>query len=229
MAFANVFIEEIYPSSPSNLVVAFTVQTSTGQLLVSEKVNATSTGRGLGQIAAAVKAQVIAWAATPAGGSLTLQSAEVWICGLSDDQITGTRVAADAVTSSAAFADVPNLQFVLAPNAHYRFTFVGAYTAAASTTGLQLSVNGPANPTFMRAVGKIHTAASTVFGSAIGAYDAPIAALASGAAVALPFEITGTISTGAAGGIFSLRFRTEINASAVTILRGSFGELVSIG
>lgn len=227
MAFVNVYVDTIGSVTPTDLKVSYIATNSLGQVFVSA-LSFAGTGRGLSQLATALRQAVIAWAATPAGGSVTIKPQDVWICSLADDQITGARVSADAPTSNPAFIDVPDLQFVLAPNAHYKFSFTGAYTTAAATTGLQLSVNGPASPLFMRAVSIIYTAVGTPFAGAIGAYDSPIAALNSGGATALPFKLEGTISTGAAGGPFSLRFRTEVNASAVTILRGSFGELVAV-
>jgi hypothetical protein len=45
----------------------------------------------------------------------------------------------------------------------------------------------------------------------------------------LPFFVTGNISTGPAGGILTLRGRSEIAGSAVTIKRGSFGTLWKVG
>jgi hypothetical protein len=183
----------------------------------------------LAQLASVVKAQVIAFAASADGGSITLTPPQVLVIGLGDDQITGVRKVSDDATSSTAFTDVPGLTFTLSPNSNYKFAFRGGYTSALTTTALQLSVNGPANPNFMRAVGEIYTAPTAPFGFALGAYDATANPGSGGGATALPFEVEGTISTGATGGAFALRFRSEVNASAVTILRGSFGELVGVG
>lgn len=177
------------------------------------------------QSIAKIREAVIAWAATK---SITLSPSEVWIAGLTDEQVTGVRKAADDATQSTSFSDVPGLSFQLAANSHYKFEFDGAYTAAAGTTGLQLSVNGPTNPNFIRFTGQIFTAAGTILSGAGGAYDAAIAATASGGATPLPFRVVGSISTGNTAGAFSLRFRTEINNSAVTILRGSIGTLTAV-
>lgn len=228
MAFVNIFIQEIVPTNAATIRVIFLAQTSLGNLLINDAMDIDGTGRGLAQISSALKARVITWAATSAGGSLTLKPSDIWICGVSDDQLAGVRKSIDAATTSGSFVDVPEMAFTLAANAHYKFTFKGAYTAALATTGLQLSVNGPASPTFMRAVGEIYTTTIAPFVGAIAAYDVAIAATASGGATALPFELTGTISTGAAGGAFALRFRSEVAGSAVTILRGSFGELITV-
>lgn len=183
----------------------------------------------LSKIGDAIRAKVIAWAALPQTGLVTLTPSSVQLLGIVDDQITGVRKVADDVTSSLNFADVPGLVFQLAPNSHYKFKFKGAYTTAVATTALQLSVNGPANPSFMRAVAELFTTPSSVFGFAIGAYDATVNPATGAGATPLPFELEGTISTGNAGGALALRYRSEVNGSAVTILRGSFGELISVG
>lgn len=225
MAFANIYIDTVGPTTATDLEVRYIATNSAGKVLPNGVLSFPGTGRAISQLFSALKAQVIAWAATVPGGSIVLGPQDVWIA---DDQITGVRVAADQATSNPAFIDVPGMQFPLAPSSHYKFSYTGAYTTAAATTGLQLSVNGPASPLFMRAVCMIATAVGTPFYGAIGAYDAPVAALNSGGATALPFKLEGTISTNAAGGAFTLRFRTEVNGSAVTILRGSFGELVAV-
>lgn len=227
MAFVNVFPDEIINTSATDFRVVYSARNSLGQVLAGS-LQVSGTNRAISQVIAALKAQVIAWAATPAGGSMTIAPQDVWICGFADDQTTGVRVAADQATSNPAFIDVPGMQFPVAPNSNYEFIFKGAYTAASATTGLQLSVNGPASPTFMRAIGTIFSSTTAPLVGAIGAYDAPIAGTASGGATALPFELAGTLSTGAAGGTLSLRFRTEVNGSAVTILRGSWGKLTGV-
>lgn len=144
-------------------------------------------------------------------------------------EIVGVRKKLDQAVTATSFANCTDLLFALEPNRHYKFSFIGAYTAALATTGLQLSVNGPASPAFLAFVGQIHTAAAAVFGGVGGAYDVAIAATASGGATPLPFRIEGSISTGPAGGALQLRMRSEVNASAVTILRGSVGELIAVG
>lgn len=140
----------------------------------------------------------------------------------------GKRLSADASTTSGSFVNVSGLSFLLAPNTHYRFRFVGAYTTAAAATGMQLSVNGPASPAFVRFVGQIATSAAGVLNGVGAAYDAAIAATAGPGATAMPFRLEGTISTGAAGGAFTLRVRSETAGQAVTVLHGSFAELSAV-
>lgn len=183
----------------------------------------------MSQLAATVKAQVIAYAASVAGGQVSLTPPQVIIAGWGDDQITGARKASDSSTTSTAFSDVPGLSVLLAPSSHYKFKFKGAYTTAVNTTALQLSVNGPASPIMMRAGGIIYTTPTAPFVFPIAAYDATANPATGAGASALLFEVEGTISTNSAGGPLALRFRSEVNASAVTILTGSFVELVAVG
>jgi len=139
------------------------------------------------------------------------------------------RLSANRQTTSNALSDVAGLEFQLKPNTHYSFAFVGAYTAVGATTGISLAVNGPASPSLVRVVGCIAESATTTRNGATGAYNTAIAGLASGGATAMTFWIDGNISTGAAGGTFILRFASETNGNAVTILSGSMGELKEIG
>lgn len=144
-------------------------------------------------------------------------------------RITPVRIGVDRVNSTVNLADVTGLSFQLAANSHYAFSFIGAYTAAAGTTGLQLAVNGPASPALIRMVATIAESATATRQGAAGAYDTPVNGTASGGATALPFYIDGNISTGATAGMFTLRFRSEVGGSAVTILSGSYGLLYGIG
>jgi hypothetical protein len=146
-------------------------------------------------------------------------------------QLVGsTRVGQDRSTTSASYVDVPDMQFELLPNSHYNFEFKGAYTAAAATTGAQLAVSGPSLAGGFLAVGfEIYTSATAVLAAVAAAYDVGVLGTASGGAQALPFFVSGNISTGPAGGVLSLRGRTEVAGSAVTIKRGSFGVLWKVG
>jgi hypothetical protein len=141
-----------------------------------------------------------------------------------------TRVSQDRSTTSSAYVDVPDMQFDLSPNSHYNFEFNGAYTAAAGTTGAHLAVSGPSLAGGFLAVGfEIYTSPTAVLAAVSSAYDVGVNGGASGGVTPLPFFVTGNISTGPAGGILTLRGRSEIAGSAVTIKRGSFGTLWKVG
>ncbi len=220
---AVVSIRNIVLASDNSIAVEFTAIGAWGQSL-ADTATVSLTG-SLGQIAGQIKTRVIQWAS---GLGVTLAPSQVWLGGLVDDQVSGVRKVSDDTTQSTSFSDVPGLQFQLEPNSHYKFDFDGGYTAVGATTGLQLSVNGPAAPDVIRFTGWLATSATATFNGAGGAYDAAIAATASGGATALPFGLVGSISTGTAGGAFGLRFRSETNGNAVTILRGSIGTLTAV-
>jgi len=180
-------------------------------------------GASAPQIAAA-DAALAAFDWSPAADAAFAQQQATKVIG----STLGARLGADLLTTSASFVDVPALSFLLAPNTHYRFRFLGAYTTAAAATGIQLSVNGPASPAFVRFLGQIMTSAAVPLAGAGGAYDVAIAATAGPGATAMPFWVEGTISTGAAGGAFTLRVRSETAGQAVTVLRGSIAECAAV-
>jgi hypothetical protein len=138
-------------------------------------------------------------------------------------------VKADRSTASAAYVDIPDLAFQLDPNTTYAFDFLGAYTAAAATTGVQLALNGPASPAVFGATFEVYTGAAAVLAAVAGAYDAGVNGTASGGATPLPFRVSGVIKTGASGGALTLRGRSEAAGSAVTVKQGSYGRLFKAG
>jgi hypothetical protein len=158
----------------------------------------------------------------------SLKWSDITVLGAADSDLI-IRKKSDQAFSTVNFADVTDLSVSLAASSQYKFRFSGAYIAAASGTGLQISVNGPASPSFIRFVGQIATSNIAVTYGAGAAYDVGINGTASGGATPLPFTLEGTIDTGIAGGIFTLRARSEVAASAVTILRGSVFELSVAG
>ncbi len=144
------------------------------------------------------------------------------------DLVKSTRKEADQSNSSNVnFADVTGLSFPVAANKVYDFDFTIYFTTAAAQTGLVLSVNGPSSPVAVRysaQIGESATAWRTVVQTA---YDQPVTGTTSTAGTALVAHVRGTIQTNSAGGTLVVRFRSEVNGSAVTILRGSVGSLRS--
>jgi hypothetical protein len=143
-------------------------------------------------------------------------------------RINPVRLTANRVNSTNVLADVADMAFQLKPNTNYIFSFTGAYTAAAATTGLSIAINGPTSPTVFRLIGCIAESATTTRQGAASAYNTALTGTASGAATALPFWVEGNITTGANAGVLQLRFASEVNGSAVTILAGSWGELKAV-
>lgn len=134
---------------------------------------------------------------------------------------TIARKSADQASTSTTFADVTGLTFSINAGTTYSIECNLSYLTAATTTALQVSLNGPAAPTAVRFTVETSTSATARHNASQNAYEAntnPASALTT----ALPARVAGTIENGANAGILALRMRTEVNASSVTIQRGSF-------
>lgn len=124
-----------------------------------------------------------------------------------------------------AWQNVTGLEWPLLANKHYAFSFDGAYTTAAATTGLQLAITGPTSPTALAFNIEIAESVTAWRSASVSAYDTGGLGTGSAAATPLPFHVAGTISTGANTGTLQLRFRSEVNGSQVTIGALSYSEL----
>lgn len=133
------------------------------------------------------------------------------------------RVTGNVANSTVNFADVTGLTMAVTSGATYRFHCPLSYTTAATTTALQLAVNGPAMTALdyevLTATGAtaIHAASQTVV-------DTVTNPATGGAATRLPVRISGSFIP-SANGTFAVRLRSEVNASAVTVLRGGWCEV----
>ncbi len=143
-------------------------------------------------------------------------------------RVTPVRLAATRTSSVIALADVVGMSFPLRANSNYIYSFTGAYTAALATTGIRLAINGPASPSLVRMLATVAESVTANRTLAASAYDTPLIGINSGGATPLPFWVEGNISTGPNAGFLTLRFGSEIAASAVDILAGSWGELKAV-
>jgi hypothetical protein len=129
-------------------------------------------------------------------------------------------VAADRQSTSTSFADVTSLTMAVAATTRYEFNCVLTHTTAINTTALQVAMNGPTQ-TSLRYTVRTATTATAVHQATQTAYDTNTNPATGAAAVPLPVEIRGQILTNASGTL-AVRFRTEVAASAVNILAGSY-------
>jgi len=147
------------------------------------------------------------WATPPGGGSGPLV----------------VRKAADQANSTTAFADVTmSAVMPMLASTSYSVECHLSYTTAATTTALQLALVGPASPTAMRYTVEMSTTATARHNASQNAYDVNTNPATGGGATALPAMLTGTVENGGTPGNLTLRFRSEVSTSAVTIQRGSF-------
>jgi hypothetical protein len=131
------------------------------------------------------------------------------------------RKSADQASTSTTFADVTGLTFSINASTTYSIVCELSYLTAATTTALQIALNGPASPTALRYTVQTATSATAMHNASQSAYDT-VTNAASALTTALPVRLTGTVENGPNAGTLALRMRTEVAASSVTIQRGSW-------
>lgn len=100
------------------------------------------------------------------------------------------------------------------------------FSSTASSTGLVTTISGPAAP--QAVIHNLVTGESlTSFRNlSASSYDIPLIGTASAAAAVLRAQVSGTVENGANGGTLSLLFRSEQAGRAVTVLRGSWWQVL---
>ncbi len=139
------------------------------------------------------------------------------------------RTTADRATGSTSYSDVTGLTFAVNASTDYNFSCSLVFQSAATTTGFAFSVNGPASPTFIDYTVNYQTAANATGSTTLmtsrhdTAYNAMAAVLNTIAATTnLRATIEGTISNGTNAGTVAVRFLSEVNASNITVKKGSY-------
>lgn len=149
---------------------------------------------------------------------------------LGGGSISVVKKTADQQSIATALADVTDLTFTLLPNTDYGFEFLVLFRTPATTTGINLSVQGPASPA------EAAWSSDIMLSGAAGTDGYQSKAQVAGDAAHLTASIDaanatriarlqGSWRTGAAGGALTLRFATEVVNSAVIVRRGSWGRL----
>lgn len=135
------------------------------------------------------------------------------------------RLQSDQVRSVVTYADVPDLFLPVLANKEYTFRVFVMYTAAVATTGIGLQLTGPASPTYLRYCVEICTSTSARVVNSGSAFGTAHLGAASAGAPAVFARFDGYLLNGVNAGNVQLQFRSEIDTSAVTILRGSYMEI----
>jgi len=133
------------------------------------------------------------------------------------------KLANDHANSAVTLADVTGMNFSAALNTNYEVEVFGNFTSAATTTGMALALTTPAGATVAGVTW--HPVSATALGSAFSrASGAVTGATASVDAVApnfVPFTSKWVVKNANTAGIVQLQLRSEVAASAVTLLGGS--------
>lgn len=130
------------------------------------------------------------------------------------------RVAANVANSTTTFANVTGLTLSVTSGQTYQFQCWLSYTTAATTTAMQLSVNGPSMTALDYEIW-ISTTATAAHYSAQTAVDTVVNPATGGGATRLPARVSGSFIP-SANGTFAIRSRSEVNSSAATIMRGGW-------
>ena len=128
---------------------------------------------------------------------------------------------ADVANSLVTFADVTGLSFPVAANTKYRFYCLITFNAAATTTGAGWAVNGPAAQTLVAYKYDSSLTVGSQFSGSANTYDAGTVSTGSTATTGNIAVLEGALFNGANAGTLTVRFKSEIAASAITAKAGS--------
>lgn len=172
--------------------------------------------------------------APASGGGTTnfLRADGTWAAPTASSNVVTTKGTTQLTENAATLTNITGLSFSLTANRMYHFKFVGTFRSAATTTGLGLSLTGPAL-TYAGWSAQIEQAAAgtdqfytyTVANSLsfIGASQSVVAANTD-----YLWEVEGFVQPSAAGTL-QLQFRSEVSGSTVTLKAGSVGILTDCG
>jgi len=125
---------------------------------------------------------------------------------------------------TASYADVTNLTFAVAASKSYGFKFCLIADADATTTGIDVAVNGPTIGTgTIIYTQKYYTTASAYTIADATAYDNNTASTGSNGTAKRIFVVEGILINGTTAGTLAARAKREAVGSA-TIRAGSYGE-----
>lgn len=125
--------------------------------------------------------------------------------------------------STVTLAAVTGLSFTAAALTEYWIDLRGTFQSAATTTGIAIALDVPTGSTGVSGF-VFHPTSTTVMGSSEQVADNATTGATTGvraAGTAVPIIGQWKFTTGAVGGTVQLMFRSEIAASAVTILAGT--------
>ena len=142
-----------------------------------------------------------------------------------EDRLRSLVKEADQSTDSVTQVDVGDLTVRVGANQILHFHGWLICSAAATTTGIQLGINGPAGGVQVDGTIIGWTDVTTRATDGVSAYETFQANLSSPGTTRRIFEIVGRIINGPTRGTVALRVRSEVAGSAVTVHQGSWLEI----
>lgn len=140
--------------------------------------------------------------------------------GGSSDPWTWLKLASDATNSTNTLA-ATSITFTALPNTTYVLYLLGTFQSAATTTGIALALDIPSGTVAGQAY---HPTSATASGSNEQIADNATTGATTGVRAAntnVPIGGEWIIAIGGTGGPVTLNFRSEVNASAVTLKAGT--------
>jgi hypothetical protein len=137
--------------------------------------------------------------------------------GSGSDPWTWQKLAADVANSTVTLAPVTGMSFAAAANTTYLVEVLGAFQAAATTTGIAVALDIPSGSVIGQALANI---SATTTGVTEQIADNATTGATTGVRAAntnTPVSARFVVAVGATGGTIQLQFRSEVAASAVTM------------
>ena len=132
-----------------------------------------------------------------------------------------------ALSSSSNSAWTPVFSVPIEPQACLSFQGWLYFTAAAPGTGLVTSLNGPSGAAAVIVTMLTGESTTNLRNLSATGYDIPLIGTGSGGSnTILSAQVSGTVENGSGSGSLQLRFRSELNGSAVTLARGSWWQVL---
>jgi hypothetical protein len=125
----------------------------------------------------------------------------------------------------ASFADVTETGLSVAASTNYMFEFWIIADADATTTGIDVSCNGPAAPNALHYTVTYWTSATTQAVMNATAYDTSTASTGSNGTQQAIFKVEGILRNGTNAGTLIARIKREAVGSGPNVRRGSFGRM----
>lgn len=136
---------------------------------------------------------------------------------------TTVRTTGDISNNTTAYTDVTGLSWSVSASTNYEYSCSVIVDTAATTTGAQFGINGPASPTALTSTFNVASSATAVQMYSHTAYNSATSVpTASQGAVRTIYEFNGDFKNGTNAGTLAMRYRSEIASSAVNVRTGSY-------
>lgn len=147
------------------------------------------------------------------------------VVGVLDDRYAWAYKTLDQTDIGTAYADVNELLIPVAANTAYGFHFKLICDADATTTGIDVAVNGPNSPTLINYLQTYWTSATASTQRGATSYDANTASTASNGTAPRIFVVEGILINGANAGNLAARAKREAVGAGPHVRAGSYGQL----